>query len=350
MSDPFQRAGLSRYDALSEPRGPAIRRREFIKIVAVSAAAWPLVVRAQQSERMRRIGVLWHAGSAEEEAVFLRPLTEGIAKLGYVEGQNVIFEHRFPAEQPERFKAMAAELAQLNLDVLITSSPAAAYAAKAATTTTPIVFIVVPDPVEGGLVDSLSRPGGNITGFALVDVSAKRLQLFKQAFPALSHVALLVNPDNRADAQRYIKQVQVAGGQLGLTVQPVEVLGPQGFERAFSQIPRDGKTGVITVFDPMFFNERRQMAQVAVAHRLPTMATADVYVKEGMLMSYGPNLVDLFRRAPVYVDRILKGAKPSDLPIEQPIKYDLTINLKTANALGFTVPPSVLAQTDQVIE
>jgi ABC-type uncharacterized transport system substrate-binding protein len=327
-----------------------VRRRDFIKVVAGSAVTWPLAARAQQAERMRRIGVLWHAGSAEEEAVFLRPLTEGIAKLGYVEGQNVIIEHRFPAEQPERFKAMAAELAKLNLDVLVTSSPAAAYAAKAATTTTPIVFIVVLDPVEGGLVDSIARPGGNITGFALVDVSPKRLQLFKQAFPALSRVALLINPDNRAMARHSIDQIKAAGAVLGLPVQPVEVHGPQGFERAFSQIPRDGKTGVITIFDPMFFNERRQMAQAALAHRLPTMATADVYVKEGMLMSYGPNLVDLFRRAPVYVDRILKGAKPSDLPIEQPIKYDLTINLKTADAIGLSVPLSVLAQADQVIE
>ena len=292
--------------------------------------------------------MLWHAGNAEEEAVFLRPLVEGIAKLGYVEGQNVIFEHRFPAEQPERFKAMAAELAQLDLDVLVTSAPAASYAAKAATSTIPIVFIVVPDPVEGGLVDSLARPGANITGYAVVDVSPKRLQLFKETFPALSRVALLINPDNRTTAQRFIDQVQAAGGPLGLVVQPVEVRGPQGFERAFSQIPEDGKTGVISVFDAMFFNERRQMAEVAVAHRLPVMAPADVYVKAGLLMSYGPNLVDLYRRAGVYVDRILKGAKPSDLPVEQPIKYDFTINLKTARALGLGIPPTLLARAEVI--
>jgi putative tryptophan/tyrosine transport system substrate-binding protein len=327
-----------------------IRRREFITLLGGAAVAWPLAARAQQTKKIARIGVLWHAGSAEEEAVFLRPLVEGIAKLGYVEGQNVAFEHRFPAEQPERFKALAAELAQLDLDVLVTSAPAASYAAKAATTKTPIVFIVVPDPVEGGLVDSLARPGGNITGYAVVDVSPKRLQLFKETFPALSRVALLINPDNRATAQRSLDQVQAAGGPLGLTVQPVEVRGPQGFERAFSQIPRDGRTGVITVFDAMFFNERRQMAEVAVEHGLPVMAPADVYVKSGLLMSYGPNLVDLFRRAGVYVDKILKGAKPSDLPIEQPIRYDLAINLKTAKVLGLEVPPSLLVRADEVIE
>ena len=327
-----------------------MRRREFITLLGGAAAAWPFAVRAQQPKKIARIGVLWHAGNAEEEAVFLRPLVEGIAKLGYVEGQNVIFEHRFPAEQPERFKAMAAELAQLDLDVLVTSAPAASYAAKAASSTTPIVFIVVPDPVEGGLVDSLARPGANITGYAVVDVSPKRLQLFKETFPALSRVALLINPDNQATAQRFIDQVQAAGGPLGLAVQPVEVRGPQGFERAFSQIPGDGKTGVISVFDAMFFNERRQMAEVAVAHRLPVMAPADVYVKVGLLMSYGPNLVDLYRRAGVYVDRILKGAKPSDLPIEQPIKYDFTINLKTARALGLEIPPTLLGRVDEVIE
>ena len=243
---------------------------------------------------------------------------------------------------------MAAELAQLDLDVLVTSAPAASYAAKAATSTIPIVFIVVPDPVEGGLVDSLARPGANITGYAVVDVSPKRLRLFKETFPALSRVALLINPDNRATAQRFIDQVQAAGGPLGLVVQPVEVRGPQGFERAFSQIPEDGKTGVISVFDAMFFNERRQMAEVLVAHRLPVMAPADVYVKAGLQMSYGPNLVDLYRRAGVYVDRILKGEKPSDLPVEQPIKYDFTINLKTARALGLEIPPTLLARAEVI--
>ena len=325
-----------------------MQRREFITLLGGAAISWPLAARAQQPKKIARIGVLWHAGNAEEESVFLRPLVEGIAKLGYVEGQNVIFEHRFPAEQPERFKAMAAELAQLDLDVLVTSAPAASYAAKAATSTIPIVFIVVPDPVEGGLVDSLARPGANITGYAVVDVSPKRLQLFKETFPALSRVALLINPDNRTTAQRFIDQVQAAGGPLGLVVQPVEVRGPQGFERAFSQIPEDGKTGVISVFDAMFFNERRQMAEVAVAHRLPVMAPADVYVKAGLLMSYGPNLVDLYRRAGVYVDRILKGAKPSDLPVEQPIKYDFTINLKTARALGLEIPPTLLARAEVI--
>jgi len=327
-----------------------MRRRAIIAMLGTPATAFSFAAKGQQSRRMARIGVLWHAGSADEEAVFLKPLVEGIAKLGYVEGQNVLFEHRFPAEQPERFKVMAAELAQLDLDVIVTSAAAAAYAAKAATTKTPIVFIVVADPVEGGLVDSLARPSGNITGYAVVDVSPKRLQLFKEAFPALMRVALLINPDNRGTARRSLDQVQAASGPLGLTVQPVEVLGAQGFERAFSQIPRDGKTGAVTIFDPMFFNERRKMADIAVAHGVPVMAPADIYVKSGSLISYGPNLVDLFHRAGVYVDKILKGARSRDLPIEQPIRYDLVINLKTARALRIEVPRTLLARADEVIE
>src|SRR6266536_4530796 len=251
---------------------------------------------------------------------------------------------------PSASKLWAAELAQLDLDVIITSAPSASYAAKAATTTTPIVFIAVWDAVEGGLVDSLAHPGGNITGFAMVDVSAKRLQVFKEAFPALSHVALLINPDNRATARHGVDQVQTAARSLSLSVQPVEVLGPQGFERAFSQITRDGKTGVMNIFDAMFLNERKQMAHVSMAHGLPFMATSDGFVKAGVLMSYGPNVVDLFRQAGVYVDKVLKAAKPSELPVQEPIKYDFAINLKTARALGLTIPPSLLIRADEVIE
>lgn len=326
-----------------------MKRREFITLIG-GAAAWPLSAHAQQNRKVARVGVLWHASNAEEEAVFLKPLVEGMTRLGYIEGRNVVYEHRFPAEQPERFKAMAVELANLKLDVLVTSASAAAYAAKAATKTTPIVFILVADPVAGGLVDSFSRPGGNITGYAVVDVSPKRLQLFKETFPALSQVALLVNPDNRSTAQRFFDQVQVAAGPLDLTIRQVEVSGPRDFERAFSQIPADGKTGVMTVFDPMFFNERQQIGQISMTRGLPVMAPADVYVKAGALMSYGPNLVDLFRRAADYVDKILRGEKPALLPVEQPIKYDFALNLRTAKAIRLDILPAVVARADAVID
>jgi putative ABC transport system substrate-binding protein len=326
-----------------------MKRREFITLIG-GAATWPLSARAQQRRRVARVGVLWHASSAEEEAVFLKPLVEEMTKLGYIEGQSVLYEHRFPAEQPERFKAMAAELASLNLDVLVTSASAAAYAAKGATKTTPIVFILVADPVAGGLVDSFSRPGGNITGYAVVDVSPKRLQLFKETFPALARVTLLVNPDNRSTAQRFFDQVQVAAGPLGLGVQQIDVSGPQDFERALSQVPGDKKTGVLTVFDPMFFVERQQIAQIAMARGLPVMAPSDVYVKAGALMSYGPNVVDLFRRAAAYVDKILRGEKPGALPVELPIKYDFVLNLRTAKAIRMDIPPTIVARADEVIE
>ncbi|MDF0578580.1 ABC transporter substrate-binding protein [Bradyrhizobium yuanmingense] len=326
-----------------------MKRREFLTFV-VGAASWPIVAQARQSRKVARIGVLWHAGTAEEEAIFLTPLVDSLTKLGYVQGKNVTYEHRFPAEQPDRFKAMAAELAQLNLDVIITSASAAAYAAKAATRTTPIVFIIVADPVGGGLVNSLSRPGGNITGYAVVDVSPKRLQLLKETFPNLSRVALLINPDNRSTAQRFFDQVEAAATPLNLTVQPIEVQGPHDFQRALSVVPRDKKTGVMTVFDPMFFNERRQIAHVAMAYGLPVMAPADVYVKAGALMSYGPNLVDLFRRAATSVDKILKGEQAGNLPVELPIKYDLVINVATAKTIDMEVPATLLARADEVIE
>jgi ABC-type uncharacterized transport system substrate-binding protein len=326
-----------------------MKRRAFIAGLSGAAAAWPMAARGQ-SRKSPVVGVLWHAGSAEEEAVLLRPLVEGLAALGYVEGKTITIEHRFPAEQPERFKQMAAELAQLNPDVLVTVAPAASYAAKAATTTIPIVFVGVPDPVEGGLVKSLAHPLGNITGYALVDVSPKRLQLLKEAIPVISHVALLINPDNRKTAQRSIDAIQAAADPLGLTVQTVEVLGPHGFEHAFSQIPKGNKSGVITVLDPMFFNERKQMADVALGYRLPMMTTGDAYVKAGALMSYAPDYTDIMRRAGVSINKIIRGARPSDLPVEQPVKYDTTINLKTAQAIGVSFTPSVLSEINQAIE
>ena len=325
-----------------------MERRAFIAVL-VGAVASPGAVLGQPSKKIARIGVLWHAASAEEEAVFLQPLVESLRRLGYVEGQNIVFEHRFPAEEPERFKAMAQSLAQLNVDVLVTSAAAASFAAKAATKSIPIVFIVVPDPVETGLVGSFAHPAGNITGFAMVDVSPKRLELFKEAFPALSRIALLVNPNNRPTAQVFIDRIQAAGSPLDLSVQPIEVHGPDDFERAFSEVPSDGRTGVMLVVDAMFFAARKRIAEVALAHKLPVMAGGDPYVKAGVLMSYGPDLVDMFRRAGLYVDKIIRGARPSDLPVEQPTKYILAINAKTANAIGVTISPSLLARADEVI-
>lgn len=325
-----------------------MQRRDFIAVVG--GAAWWMGSARGQRARQKRIGVLWHAKSAEQEAVVLKPLVEGIAKFGYVAGQNVIFEHRFPAEQPDLFRALARELVQLDVDLIVTSGPNAAWAAKEATKTIPIIFLVVPDPVETGLVDSLQSPGGNMTGFALVDVSPKRLELFKEASPRMSQVVLMVDRDDRSAGERFVSSMRGAAKKLELPVQVIEVAGAQDFERAFSNVPANNETGILLPFGSMFFANRMQLAQVAIAHKLPVMGYNDIYVKAGSFISYGPDSVDLFYRAGAYVDKILKGTKPASLPVEEPTKYNLAINLKTARAIGLTVPATLLSGADEVIE
>lgn len=328
-----------------------MQRRAFLSslataaVVARSRSAW-----AEKTEKIARIGVLWHASNAEQEAVFLKPLVESMAKLGYIEGHNVVFEHRFPAEQPEQFKVLAAELVRIGVDVIVASAPNAAFAAKDATKTIPIVFVVVPDPVETGLVDSLARPGENITGFAVVDVSPKRLEIFKEAFSRLSRVALLVNRDNAVAGKRFIDRMLVAAKHLKLDVQMVEVAGQQGLERAFSEIHADQGTGALLAFDAMFFANRAQIAQIAIAHRMPVMGGNELFAKAGIFITYSPDIVELFRRAAGYVDRILKGMKASDLPVQEPTKYNLAVNLKTAKAIGLNVPLLLLDRADEVFE
>lgn len=327
-----------------------MQRRAFLSSLAAAAVNARGRARAEETAKIARIGLLWHASNAEQEAVFLKPFVESMARLGYREGHNVVFEHRFPAEQPARFKALATELVRLGVDVIVASGPNAAFAAKDATETVPIVFVVVPDPVETGLVDSLARPGGNVTGFALVDVSPKRLEIFKEAFSRLSRVAMIVNRDNRAAGKRFIDRMQAAAEDLKLGVQTVELAGPQDFERVFSEIHADEGTGAVLPFDTMFFANRARIAQIAVAHRVPVMGGTDLFAKGGIFIAYAPDVVDLFRRAAGYVDRILKGMKTSDLPVQEPTKYNLAVNLKTAKAIGVNVPPLLLGRADEVFE
>lgn len=327
-----------------------MKRRQFIALVGMALTAWPRGGHAQIPKKTARVGVLWHAASAEDEAVYLNALEEGIARLGWAKGRNIEFEHRFPAEQPERFKAFAKELAGLNLDLIIASTANAAFAAKEATKTDPVIFIFVADPVETGLVDSLSHPGGNVTGFAMVDVSQKRLEVFKETFPPLSKAVLLFNGDHQAAGKRFVDSMRAAAENLGLGVQVVDVGGPEGLERAFAEIHGDGKTGIVYAVDSLFLATRRRIAQLALAGGLPVMAYSAIHVRDGIFASYGPDPVEMFRRAGVYVDKILKGAKPSDLPVEEPTKYSLALNLKTARALGLAVPPALMARADEVIE
>jgi putative tryptophan/tyrosine transport system substrate-binding protein len=328
-----------------------LRRREFI-ILGTTAAAWPLKAIAQGSRNGRRVGILWHAGSAEEEAVYLAALVQGLKDHGYIDGQTIRLEHRFPNEEPERFASLAAELVELKVDVFIAVTRPAAVAAQRATTTIPIVFIVVPDPIGTKLVASLARPGGNITGLThiAVELSGKRLQFFKEAFPPLSGVALLVNGNDQLGMQRYIEEFGVAARAMGLTIQPVEVRSPADFEPAFDKIVADGLEGVTLPADGLFYQGRSMLARLALARRLPLVVYSRETLEAGALISYGADQRAIFRSAAVYVDKILKGERAANLAVQQPTKFEMLVNLKTAKALGVTLPPLLLAQADEIIE
>ena len=329
-----------------------MKRRDFTTLIATAVLVSPFKAYAQQVSKIPRIGVLWHAASAEEEAIYLGALRQGLKDLGYVEGGTIALENRFPAEIPERFTSFAAELTALKVDVLVPVTRPAALAAQRATTTIPIVFIVVPDPVGSKLVSSLARPGGNITGLSSLslDLSAKRLELLKVALPGVVRVGLLLNGNDQIGVRRYIEEHQVAADRLGLTLQPVEVRGPGDFGPAFSKMGRDRVSGVVVGPDGLFFAERRRTADLALAHRLPLMMNSRENLEAGALMSYGPSYPAIFRRAAVYIDKILKGAKPADIPVEQPAKFEFLINRKTAKALGITIADMALARADDVLE
>jgi putative tryptophan/tyrosine transport system substrate-binding protein len=329
-----------------------MKRRKFVTLLGATVVAWPLSTRAQEAKKIPKIGVLWHAGNAEEEGVFYASLLQGFRDLGYVEGRTLVFEHTFAAEQYERFNENAAALVARNVDVLVAVTRSAAIAAKRATATIPIVFTVVPDPVGLRLVESLGHPGGNITGLTNIatDLGAKRIELLKEAFPALTRIALLVNASDPIVRHRNIDEAQKVAKQLNIAVEPIDVRSPQDFVAAFARIEQVRLEAVVTGVDPMIYNERKHLSELALARRLPTMVHVAQMVEDGNLMSYALSLTAMFHRTAAYVDRILKGAKPADLPVEQPTKFDLVINLKTAKDLGLTIPPSLLARADEVIE
>jgi putative ABC transport system substrate-binding protein len=329
-----------------------MRRREFITLVGGAAASWPLAARGQPTRKMPRVGVLWHAGSAEEEAIYLGALQQGFNDLGYIDGKTIALEHRFPNEQPERFASLAAELAALRVDVLVAVTLPAALAAQRATTTIPIVFILVPEPVRSKLVNSFARPGGNITGLTqiAVELSAKRLELLKEAFPRMTRVALLVNANDQQAMHRFMDETKTAATALGLDVQPVEVRSLGDFEQAFDKMVDSRLEGIVVYPDGLVYQGRILMAQYARTRHLPLMVFSRESLVAGALMSYGPDYQNIFRRAAVYVDKILKGEKPADLPVELPTKFQFFINLKTAKALGVDVAPSLLTRADEVIE
>jgi putative ABC transport system substrate-binding protein len=329
-----------------------MRRREFIGLVGGgAAAALPLAARAQQgatSGRMAKIGVLWHAGSPEEEGVYFDVLMKAFGDLGYVEGRNAVFQHRFPAEQAERFRIFARELVNEKPDVIIAVTAPGAVEIKQASDTIPIVVVLAPDPVRDGLVESLAHPGGSVTGLSLMnsDLSGKRIALLQEAVPNLSRLALVYDPHFSGSAPPFVNSAKAAS----LELRTVSVEAPDAIGEAFSTIARDGVQGVI-ITGSMLYNERVRVAAAALASRLPTLTVIGEMVQNvGILMSYGQDLPDYFRKSAGYADKILKGAKPKDLPVEQPTRFKLVLNLKTAKAIGVAIPTSLVVEADDVIE
>jgi putative ABC transport system substrate-binding protein len=329
-----------------------VDRRRFLLTSVAGALAAPLVAEAQKAAKIARIGylTLYAASSGHLREAFL----QGLRDLGYIEGRNVVIEYRDAERKPERLPALAAELVALKVDVIFAAGTPHALAAQQATRTLPIVFAAA-DAVTGGLVTSLARPGGNVTGVSVLtqeELVGKRLELLKQAVPGVRRLAVLWQPgvqDERTETAT-LKGAEVAARSLGMRVQFVEARGPEDFDRAFSEMTKARADALTMIGSSMLFSERRRLVDLAAKNRLPTAAISREYAEDGGLMAYGPNIADLFRRAATYVDKILKGAKPADLPVEQATKYELLINLKTAKALGLTIPPSLLAAADQVIE
>jgi putative tryptophan/tyrosine transport system substrate-binding protein len=327
------------------------RRDTVLALLALGAA--PFAAEAQQAAKVARIGYLSPnlAASPHQHEAFL----QGLRDLGYVEGRNLAIEYRDAEGKAERLPALATELVALKVDVIVTGGGTpTALAAKQATKTIPIVFAGVADPVTSGLVTSLARPGGNVTGSSNLtpELVGKRLEQLTQTVPGVSRVAVLWQPGGLGERTEkdMLKGAEVAAPAVGVRLQFVEARGPENFDRAFSDMTK-ARAGALTVLPSnMFINERRRLVDLAAKHRLPTVYGLREFVDAGGLMSYGPNLADLSRRAATYVDKILKGAKPGDLPVEQPTKFELVINLKTAKALGLTIPQSVLAHADDLIQ
>ena len=329
-----------------------MRRRQVIALIGGAAVAWPLAARAQQAGKMPRIGIL-NNGSA---ALYSRtnPFFEGLRELGYKEGENLAIEFRFADWELNRLPDLAAELVALKVDVIVAGATPAARAAKQATSTIPIVAVAMGDPVGDELVTNLGSPGGNVTGntFLGPELVAKRLQLFKDAVPGFSRLAAIWHPGAYGERtmRGFLNETEATARKLGIELQLVQALYAADLENAFSAMTKWNADALIVLPSPMLFAEHRRIVELAAKARRPAMYQAREFVDVGGLMSYGANLADLNRRAAMYVDKILKGAKPSDLPVEQPTRFELLVNLKTARELGLTIPREFLLLADEVIE
>jgi putative tryptophan/tyrosine transport system substrate-binding protein len=320
-------------------------------MVMLTLLAAPPATRALPAGKFPRIGFV-EAGSKSANQHFIEAFRAGLRDLGYVEGQNIAIEERWAEGRVERFPDLLADLLRLRVDVIVQASSPGAVTAKKVATSVPVVFVGVADPVGLGLVESLSRPGGNVTGLSLgfaEGFAGKWIELFKEAVPRVSRVAVLSNPLQPAQPG-LLSHAQTAATALGVKLVSVPVQDANGLDGAFAAMAADGVRGLIVFTDPLTLRYRARIVELAAAHRLPAMYTFGEFVRAGGLMAYGPSVAEMFRRAATYVDRILKGVKPADLPVEQPTKFELIINLKTAKALGLTIPPSVLVRADEVIE
>jgi len=324
-----------------------VERREFITLLG-GAAAWPLAARAQQPGKAARIGYLAIRAPMSADEALLQALRE----LNWIEGRNIVIERRFSAGNFDRLREFAAELVRLKVDAIVAVASASTQAAKDATASIPICFVNAGDPVGQGFAMSLARPGGNVTGVsfdASPDITAKQLQLILETVPKASRVAVLWNPTSPF-LRSYWSVAQAAAPALGVVLQSLEVQDASQYETAFKAIGRDRADALVVLSDSFATFHRARIAELAAEHRLPVLYGHRQYVEAGGLMSYGPSLFDVYRRAAAYVDKILKGTRPADLPVEQPTKYELVINLKTAKALGLELPPTLLARADEVIE
>ena len=329
-----------------------MRRREFMTLIGGAAATWPLVARAQQpAGQVYRVGLLVTA-SREQQLHLLTAFEAGLRSLGYRIGENVVIEYRFANGEIERLPALAADLVRLGVDIIVTGNNPITVAAMKATTTIPIVMTSGVDPVSTGLVASLARPGGNVTGFAADaggEILGKRFELLKEILPNLSRLGILFNPDLAFTRTRQTSMAETAR-TLGLTTIPVEARGLDALEQAFAIMVRERAQAFVMQGDAVLFNYRGQIAEMALRNRLPAASLQRELADAGFLLTYGVDFRDLYRRSAAFVDKIFKGAKPADLPVEQPTKFELVINLKTAKALGIIVPPTLLTRADEVIE
>ncbi len=327
-----------------------ITRAAFAATLALCVFAAPLAAKAQAPAKVPRIGFLW-ARSPTDNPYALEAFRQGLRELGYVEGQTIAIEYRFAEGRPERLPGLAADLVRLKVDVIVTGPSPAPEAAKQATSTIPLVLAVTSDPVAQGLVASLARPGGNITGLASIggEIVGKQLELLKEIAPKVSRVAVLQNPSDDSHPP-VLRQAEGAARALGVQLQILEARSPAEIDAAFAAMRRQRAGGVLVLRDGLFLVQRTQIAILAAKNRLPAVYGLREHAEAGGLMAYGASLSHMYRRAAIYVDKILKGAKPADLPVEQPTTFEFVINLMTAKALGLTIPQSVLMRADELIQ